>query len=169
MRQLDTPIIGKSYVVLLLNVSWKNRKARFASRTVTWKDGTKLRFSGDLYLRGAKHAHSGDPAFEGAFEQARTLAAQQGTKVVVLLFPTKEEVYLPLLNQPLPRPAAPFAAELARRGIDYLDLTGTFTARARPAGASTSSWTASQPAGLHPRRQRGGNTLQPVAGTRHPP
>src|SRR3954452_15422649 len=61
----------------------------------------------------------------------RTLAAQQGTKVVVLLFPTKEEVYLPLLNQPVPRPAAPFAAELARRGIDYLDLTGTFTARAR--------------------------------------
>jgi len=135
MHQLDTPIIGKSYVVLLLNVSWKNRKARFASRTVTWKDGTKLRFSGDLYLRGAKHAHSGDPAFEGAFEQARTLAAQQGTKVVVLLFPTKEEVYLPLLNQPVPRPAAPFAAELARRGIDYLDLTGTFTARARAGGS----------------------------------
>jgi hypothetical protein len=31
MRQLDTPIIGKSYVVLLLKESWKSRKARFAS------------------------------------------------------------------------------------------------------------------------------------------
>jgi hypothetical protein len=134
MRQLDTPIIGRSYVALLLNESWKNRKARFASRTVTWKDGTKLRLTGNLYLRDTKHARPGDPVFEGAFdalEQARTLAGRYGTKVVVLLFPTKEEVYLPLLDQPVPKPTAPFAAELARRGIDYIDFTGPFTAEAR--------------------------------------
>src|SRR4051794_22387386 len=141
MRQLDTPIIGKSYVVLLLNVSWKNRKARFASRTVTWKDGTKLRFSGDLYLRGAKHAHSGDPAFEGAFEQARTLAAQQGTKVVVLLFPTKEEVYLPLLNQPVPRPPRHSPRSSPAGESTTSTSPGPSPRGPGPAGASTSSWT----------------------------
>ena len=66
-----------------------------------------------------------------ALERARSLAAEHGTKVVVLLFPTKEEIYLPLLNQPVPKPLAAFPPELARRGIDYIDFTGPFTAEAK--------------------------------------
>ena len=134
VRQLNTPIIGKSYVVLLVRESWKNRKARFGSRTVTWKDGHQLRLTGNLYRKESWHAHPGDPQFEGAMgslERARSFAAQHGTKVVVLLFPTKEEIYLPLLNQPVPRPLAAFPAELARRGIDYIDFSGPFTAQAK--------------------------------------
>ncbi len=134
VRQLNTPIIGKSYVVLLVRESWKNRKARFGSRTVTWKDGHQLRLTGDLYRKESWHAHPGDPQFEGAMgslERARSFAAQHGTKVVVLLFPTKEEIYLPLLNEPVPRPLAAFPAELARRGIDYIDFSGPFTAQAK--------------------------------------
>ncbi len=134
VRELNTPIIGKSYVVLLVRESWKNRKARFGSRTVTWKDGHQLRLTGDLYRKESWHAHPGDPQFEGAMgslERARSFAAQHGTKVVVLLFPTKEEIYLPLLNQPVPRPLAAFPAELARRGIDYIDFSGPFTAQAK--------------------------------------
>jgi lysophospholipase L1-like esterase len=134
VRRLDTPIIGKSYVALLLKESWKNREARFGSRSITWKDGGQLRLTGNLYLRDAKHAHRGDPQFEGALaalERARTDAAAEGARVVVLLFPTKEEVYLPLLNDAAPRPVAPFAEELARRGVDYIDFTGPFTAEAK--------------------------------------
>ncbi len=134
VRQLNTPIVGRSYVALLVKESWKNRRARFGSRSVTWKDGRPLRLTGNLYLRDAKHAHRGDPQFEGALaalERARTAAAAEGTRVVVLLFPTKEEVYLPLLNQAVPKPVPPFAEELARRGIDYIDLTGPFSAEAK--------------------------------------
>ena len=134
VRQLNTPIIGKSYVVLLVRESWKNRKARFGSRTVTWKDGQQLRLTGNLYRKESFHAHPGDPQFQGAMgslERARSFAAQHGTKVVVLLFPTKEEIYLPLLNQPVPRPLDAFPAELARRGIDYIDFSGPFTAQAK--------------------------------------
>lgn len=134
VRQLNTPIVGRSYVALLLKESWKNRKARFGSRTVTWKDGRQLRLTGNLYLRDAIHARPGDPQFEGALaalERARTAAAAAGTRVVVLLFPTKEEVYLPLLHEAVPQPVAPFAQELARRGIDYIDLGVPFTAEAR--------------------------------------
>ena len=134
VQQLNTPIIGKSYVALLVKESWKNRRARFGSRTVTWKDGHQLRLTGNLYLRDTKHAHRGDPQFEGALaalERARTIAAAAGTHVVVLLFPTKEEVYLPLLNQAVPEPVAPFAEELARRGIDYIDFTKPFSAQAK--------------------------------------
>lgn len=134
VRRLNTPVIGKSYVVLLVKESWKNRRARFGSRTVTWKDGQRLKLTGNLYLRDARHAHPGDPQFEGALtalERARTDAAANGTHVVVLLFPTKEEVYLPLLDQAVPRPLPPFAQELARRGIDYIDFTEPFTAQAK--------------------------------------
>ena len=134
VRQLNTPIIGNSYVVLLVRESWKNRKARFGSRTVTWKDGHQLRLTGDLYRKESWHAHPGDPQFEGAMgslERARSFAAQHGTKVVVLLFPTKEEIYLPLLKEPVPSPLAAFPAELARRGIDYIDFSGPFMAQAK--------------------------------------
>ena len=134
VQQLNTPIVGKSYVVLLVRESWKNRRARFGSRTVTWGDGHHLRLAGDLYRKDARHAVPGDPEFEeamAALERARSLAAAQGTRVVVLLFPTKEEVYLPLLNHPVPQPLAAFAQELTRRKIDFIDLSGPFTAQAK--------------------------------------
>jgi hypothetical protein len=134
MHGLNLPLIGRSYVALLVGESWKNRHARFGSRTVTWQDGRRLRLAGDLYGRDAEHAHPGDPEFDGALaalERARALAAAQGTRVLVLLFPTKEEVYLPLLGDSVPKPLAPFAAELERRGVEYLDFTGAFAAQAR--------------------------------------
>jgi lysophospholipase L1-like esterase len=134
MPRLDLPIIGASYLALLVGESWKNRHARFGSRTVTWQDGHHLRLAGNLYSRDAEHAHPGDPEFDGALaalERARALAAAQGTRVLVLLFPTKEEVYLPLLGDSVPKPVAPFAAELDRRGVEYIDFTGSFAAQAR--------------------------------------
>jgi hypothetical protein len=134
MGQLNIPIVGSSYVALLIRESWKNRRARFGSRTVTWRDGRRLRLAGDLYGRDAEHAHPGDPEFDGAFaalERARTVAAAHGTQVLVLLFPTKEEVYLPLLGDSVPKPLAPFAAELSRRGIAHIDFTRAFTAQAQ--------------------------------------
>jgi lysophospholipase L1-like esterase len=132
--QLDTPLIGRSYVALLVRESWKNRHARFGSRTVTWRDGHHLRLTGDLYQRDALHARPGDPEFDSAFaslERARATAAAEGTRTLVLLFPTKEEIYLPLLGDSVPRPLAPFAAELDRRGIEYIDFSGPFTAAAK--------------------------------------
>ena len=49
----------------------------------------------------------------------------------MLLFPTKEEIYLPLLNQPVPGLWRRSPPELARRGIDYIDFSGPFTAQAK--------------------------------------
>jgi hypothetical protein len=134
MRQLNTPIMGRSYVALLFRESWKNRRARFGGRTVTWGDGQKLRLTGALYQTDASHAHPGDPEFEqalAAVERARELAEAQGTHFVALLFPTKEEIYLPLVGQPSPQALAPFVPELRRRGIDFIDFTEPFTREAR--------------------------------------
>jgi lysophospholipase L1-like esterase len=134
LRQLDVPILGRSYVALLLKETWRNRNARFGGRTVTWGDGRKLRLTGGLYQDDAEHARPGDPDFEralAAVDRARDLAAAQGTHLLVLLFPTKEEIYLPLIGQPTPAPLAPFVPELRRRGIPLIDFTGPFTEQAR--------------------------------------
>jgi lysophospholipase L1-like esterase len=66
-----------------------------------------------------------------AVTQTRALAEQNGSAFLVLLVPTKEEVYLPLLEQDPPALTVPFAAQFEKLGIPYLDLTPGFRARAR--------------------------------------
>lgn len=134
LRQLDTPILGRSYVALLLKETWKNRNARFGGHTVTLGDGHKVRLTARLYQDDAEHAHPGDPDFEralAAVDRARDLTAAQGTHLLVLLFPTKEEIYLPLIDRPTPKPLEPFVPELQRRGIEFIDFTRPFTQQAR--------------------------------------
>ena len=66
-----------------------------------------------------------------AVERTRALAERGGSKFLVLLVPTKEEVYLPLLDEQPPPATAPFAAHFDATGLPYLDLTPDFQARAR--------------------------------------
>jgi hypothetical protein len=49
---------------------------------------------------------------------------------VVIFQPSKEEVYLPLLGDPLPDPTGPLRAVLDKLSIRYLDLTPVFRRRA---------------------------------------
>jgi hypothetical protein len=65
-----------------------------------------------------------------ALEHLCTLATQQQTHCLVLLFPGKEEgVYFPLSGEAVDI-AAPFLPELDKRGIAYLDLGPPFRQRA---------------------------------------
>jgi hypothetical protein len=59
------------------------------------------------------------------------LAEETGSQFLVLLVPTKEEVYLPLVDEEPPPATAPFAARFEEDGLPYLDLTPPFQARAR--------------------------------------
>jgi hypothetical protein len=66
-----------------------------------------------------------------AVHQTRELAQRNGSEFLVVLVPTKEEVYLPLLGAE-PSPAiSSFVKEFEATGIPYLDLTPGFQARAR--------------------------------------
>ena len=53
-----------------------------------------------------------------------------GAEFAVLLMPTKEEVYLPLLDRPSFDVVASVAAEFERLAIPYVDLTTRFRERA---------------------------------------
>jgi lysophospholipase L1-like esterase len=65
-----------------------------------------------------------------ALKKLHTRATKAGTKVVVLLQPSKEEVYLPLLEKQFLDPTEPLRAGLEEFGIEYLDLAPAFRKRA---------------------------------------
>lgn len=65
-----------------------------------------------------------------ALQGIHAIATKNGTKTLVVLQPSKEEVYLPLLGQVTPDPAAPLRRMLQTSGIHYLDLTPEFRQRA---------------------------------------
>lgn len=96
-------------------------------------DGTRLELQpGDLASK-TKEARPGHHVFRlvlDAFQRIHSLAQENGATVLVVLQPSKEEVYLPLLGEPPPDAAAPLRAALVERGIPYLDLLEDFRRRA---------------------------------------
>jgi hypothetical protein len=66
----------------------------------------------------------------GALRRIHSIARDNGTHLVVIFQPSKEEVYLPLLGDPVVDPTAPLGEALAESGIPYLDLSPVFRQRA---------------------------------------
>jgi lysophospholipase L1-like esterase len=76
-----------------------------------------------------RNAASDQPAFQlvvQALTRLYALATAQGTQVLVIFQPTKEQVYLPLLGESIRDPSAPLRAVLAAQGISYFDLLPAF-------------------------------------------
>jgi lysophospholipase L1-like esterase len=69
------------------------------------------------------------PAFQlvvQALTRLHTLATAQGTQVLVVFLPTKEQVYLPVLEESVRDPSAPLRAVLEAQRIPYFDLLPAF-------------------------------------------
>ena len=75
-------------------------------------------------------------------QQSRELAQRNGSEFLVVLVPTKEEVYLPLLGEEPPPAISQFVREFDAAGIPYLDLTPGFQARRASKNACSSRWMA---------------------------
>jgi lysophospholipase L1-like esterase len=76
-----------------------------------------------------ENAAPDQPAFQlvvQALSRLHTLATAQGTQVLVVFQPTKEQVYLPLLGESVRDPSAPLRAVLEAQGISYFDLLPAF-------------------------------------------
>jgi hypothetical protein len=126
--------LSSSYLLATLADVWQYRSVSSGS-TISWADGHKLRLAEAFVARKAAEARPGQPGFERVLQVLERLqaltGAEGGTHLIVLLFPTKEEVYLPLVGKPAPAIVAPFIPELRRRKIAFLDLTQPFMDRAR--------------------------------------
>ena len=119
----------KSYLVALARAGRRNVSSRFTGQTLEVADGGRLRLAPTAYESVVRRTQPADPDFGRAIESVLTadsLAREAGSAFLVILVPTKEEVYLPLLDEPTPELVAPFAEELATRGIQVFDPTPAF-------------------------------------------
>jgi hypothetical protein len=127
-------LIRRSYVHALVKETTRDLHDPLFRRTMTLSGGGRLLLSPGPLFRNAEGAKPGHREFDlviGAVERAKELSHAHSTELLVVLFPTKEEVYLPLLGEPTPHLVEPLAAELDRRAIPYVDLTPPFRERAR--------------------------------------
>jgi lysophospholipase L1-like esterase len=94
-------------------------------KTVQLADGGEVQLFPRVLARAALFNSPTQPAFAlvlKTLEDLRDLAIQPQTQFLVLLIPSKEEVYLPIVREAAADLAAQFIPELSRRRIAYLDL-----------------------------------------------
>jgi hypothetical protein len=100
-------------------------------------DGSHVKLRPDDLAEKTAYVQPGNPIFDltlDALARINTIATSHGTHVLVVLQPSKEETYLPLLDGTIADPGAPLRAALKARGIEYLDLLPAFREHAE-AGA----------------------------------
>jgi hypothetical protein len=124
--------LAQSYAVLYLRGWLKRLRDPAATVHEVALDGGKVRLMPGRYAETAERALPGNPDFERVIAELARLHRQiraDGSAMLVVLFPTKEEVHLPLLAEQAPELVSPFATALERRGIAYLDLASPLRAQ----------------------------------------
>jgi hypothetical protein len=132
----------ESYVYTALkDLREADRVGLLQRKTVRLTDGGQLYLNPKQLARQASVGSPQQPAFAlvlHTLEHLCTLATQQQTHCLVLIFPDKEQVYLPILGEAVVSLAAPLLPELEKRGIAYLDFGPYF--RQRAAAGETLFW-----------------------------
>jgi lysophospholipase L1-like esterase len=127
-------LLERSRLVNFLQGVRRSLRARIEDSTIKFAEGGRVQLAPSMLLPNIERAHPGDPAFSlvlATIERARAITRQHGSEFLVLLMPTKEEVYLPRIGEPAPPLAEALRAELERRGIRLLDLTPDLQAHDR--------------------------------------
>jgi lysophospholipase L1-like esterase len=98
-------------------------------------DGTQLQLDLGGFTSQTGIAQPGNRAFDisvEALQRLDSIALANGTKILVILQPSKEEVYLPLMGETNfdADPGRPLRVKLGELGIPYLDLLPEFRNRA---------------------------------------
>jgi lysophospholipase L1-like esterase len=128
-------LLKRSYLYNLALATAKAYRDRESSKpaVVTLRDGTELRMlPGDFEERTAG-AERGRREFELVEDAVRRLQDQtrnNGSDLLVVIQPSKEEVYMPLLGAPVRDSSASLRALLEELGVEYLDLLPRFRQQA---------------------------------------
>jgi hypothetical protein len=119
------------YIFALLQDFRESHRAAslLSGRSIRLSSGGPIQLVPSLLTHMAIFAQYGRPEFMlilETIEQINALAQKNHTECLILFFPSKEEVYLPLLGEKAANLSEPFISELDKRGISYLDLRPSF-------------------------------------------
>jgi hypothetical protein len=126
-------LLHDSLVLLLLREAIGSFRQSYASETIMTPEGRKLQLVPSVYRMTLRQNHPSNPAFRHLIQStvaARDLARDNGIEFVAVLFPTKEEIYLPLRGVQFPSLVEPMKTPLEAEGITCIDLTDRFRERA---------------------------------------
>ena len=136
LQYLFAGLTKRSYLFAFLLDRLRSGRSEYSSRTlaISLNDGNRLLLVPGLLKDLAERATPDKQEFRlilRTLERLHSLAAEHGTRSIVLLFPTKEEIYLPLVAHGYASdPSAPIRAALNLHGIPYVDLTPHFRGQA---------------------------------------
>ncbi|MGH6942806.1 MAG: GDSL-type esterase/lipase family protein, partial [Geminicoccaceae bacterium] len=129
-------LLGGSRVLAFLRGARNALTSPVTGSDIEFEDGRRIRLAPAMLYSSLERDHPGDPVFElvmTTIERARTVSRRHGSHFLVLLMPTKEEVYLPRIGEPAPPLVETFKTELEKREVRFTDLTPYFRARSRDA------------------------------------
>ena len=125
--------VESSYLLLYLHQSVQDLTSPHPGRSISFPRGQRMELVPAVYASNAARATPDHPEFTlvlAALDELRRQAAQDGASFLILLMPTKEEIYLPQLGAAAPSATATFISALTERGVPFLDLAPAFRGRA---------------------------------------
>jgi hypothetical protein len=125
-----------SYTAMLVRelIRSRNDDRFLKGETIELESGERVQVVPRFLVQVSQRAADREPSFRLVVDNLSSfnkLVKSKGGSCLVLLFPSKEEVYVQYLEQELPLLSGPIIDELERLGIDYLDLGPIFRKRAR--------------------------------------
>ncbi|HUG04208.1 MAG TPA: GDSL-type esterase/lipase family protein [Steroidobacteraceae bacterium] len=121
--------LERSYLSIFVRYMRKNFRDLYSSTTLKFSDGEKMQLAPSILTPAIRESRPGSEGLRHVMRatlEARDLAQAAGSQFVVLLFPTKEEIYLPLQGTDFPSLFAPLKSALQEAGIPYIDLPGRY-------------------------------------------
>jgi hypothetical protein len=126
-------LLGGSHLLLFLQAMKKSLGEAYSSETIKFAHHGELQLVPVIHKRAIAKTHPQDPAFRSVIQAAVTakdLATKNGSEFLVVLFPTKEEIYLPQLGVDFPSLTRPLKDALEGNGISSIDLSERFREKA---------------------------------------
>jgi lysophospholipase L1-like esterase len=120
-----------SYLQNLLRFVRSTVRDRFDSerKSVQLQDGSRLVLDIGKFTNNTEGALEDTREFSlvsGALKKLNSIAEADGTKMLVVLQPSKEEVYVPFVGEKIANPNTHLLETLKEAGIESLDLTKAF-------------------------------------------
>jgi lysophospholipase L1-like esterase len=124
---------SRAYNLLRVILEGIHNRSGAPPRIFRFADGRSLELQMEDFVEASAKGQPEDRGFQltvDALQRLDLLTSRAGAHTLVVLLPSKEETYGPLVDRAVVDPTRALREALAARGIDYLDLASGFRERA---------------------------------------